>query len=77
MTLKVVFRRAARAEFDAAVLRYDMQRPGLGAQFVSEVDRAVDLAATYNDLADTRITTRSTVTLCERRGAARARHRGR
>lgn len=47
MTLKVVFRRAARAEFDAAALRYDMQRPGLGAQFVSEVDRAVDLAATY------------------------------
>ena len=47
MTLKVVFRRAARAEFDAAALRYDMQRPGLGAQFVSEVSRAVDLAAAH------------------------------
>jgi len=47
MTLKVVFRRAARAEYDAAALRYDVQRPGLGAQFVSEIDRAVGLAATY------------------------------
>ena len=47
MTLEVVFRRAAQAEFDAAALRYDMQRPGLGAQFVSEISRAVDLAATY------------------------------
>lgn len=47
MTLKVVFRRAAQAEFDAAALRYDMQLPGLGAQFVSEISRAVDLAATH------------------------------
>ena len=47
MTLKVVFRRAAQAEFDAAALRYDMQQPGLGAQFVSEIERAVDLAASY------------------------------
>ena len=47
MTLKVVFRRAARAEFDVAALRYDVQRPGLGAEFVSEIHRAIDLAATY------------------------------
>lgn len=45
MTLKVVFRRAARAEFDAAALWYEEQRPGLGTQFVSEVDRAIELAA--------------------------------
>ena len=38
MTAAVVFRRAAQAEFDAAALRYDMQRPGLGAQFLSEID---------------------------------------
>jgi plasmid stabilization system protein ParE len=49
MTLKVVFRRAAQAEFDAAALRYDLQQPGLGAEFVSEIGRAVDLAATYPD----------------------------
>ncbi len=43
--LQVVFRRAAQAEFDAAALRYDIQQPGLGAQFVSEISRAVELAA--------------------------------
>lgn len=46
MTLKVVFRRAARAEFDAAALWYEARQPGLGTQFVSEIDRAVELAAT-------------------------------
>lgn len=45
MTLKVVFRRAARAEFDAAALWYEERLPGLGTQFVSEVDLAVELAA--------------------------------
>lgn len=45
MTLKVVFRRAARAEFDAAALWYEERRPGLGMQFVSEIDRAIGLAA--------------------------------
>jgi toxin ParE1/3/4 len=47
MTLQVVFRHAARAEFDFAALRYDAQRPGLGAQFVAEVDSAVRLAAAH------------------------------
>jgi plasmid stabilization system protein ParE len=47
MTLAVVFRNAARFEFDLAALRYDMQRPGLGAEFVAEIDRAVRAAATY------------------------------
>lgn len=45
MTLTVVFRRAARREFDEAALWYEERRPGLGAQFVSEIDRAVHLAA--------------------------------
>ena len=49
MTLKVVFRRAARAEFDAAALWYEERRPGLGTQFVSEIDRAVELAARQPD----------------------------
>jgi toxin ParE1/3/4 len=44
MTLPVVFRRAARREFDEAALWYEERRPGLGAQFVLEIDRAVRLA---------------------------------
>lgn len=47
MTLKVVFRPAARAEFDGAVLWYEDRRPGLGIGFVSEIDRAVDLASKF------------------------------
>jgi plasmid stabilization system protein ParE len=47
MTLKVVFRRAARAEFDGAALWYEERQPGLGMQFTSEIDRAVNLAADY------------------------------
>ena len=47
MTLEVVFLRAARAEFDSAALRYDLQRAGLGMQFVSEINRVIDLASTY------------------------------
>lgn len=49
MTLKVVFRPAARAEFDGATLWYEDRQPGLGAQFVAEIDRAVDLASRYPD----------------------------
>ena len=40
MTLKVVFRPAARAEFDGATLWYEDRQPGLGIQFVAEIDRA-------------------------------------
>ena len=47
MTLKVVFLRAARAEFDAAALWYDLQQAGLGMQFVSEINRVIDLASDY------------------------------
>lgn len=49
MTLKVVFRPAARAEFDGATLWYEDRERGLGVQFVAEIDRAVDLAATHPD----------------------------
>ena len=45
MTLAVVFRRAACREFDEAVLWYEARRSGLGAQFVSEIEHAVYLAA--------------------------------
>lgn len=47
MTRRVVFRRAARAEFDAAAFWYEDRKPGLGAQFVSEIDHAVTLASTH------------------------------
>lgn len=45
MTLEVVFRRVARRELDEAALWYEERRRGFGIQFVSEIDRAVDLAA--------------------------------
>lgn len=45
MTLAVRFHRAARGEFLEAAARYEAQRPGLGAEFISEVERCVGLAA--------------------------------
>ena len=50
MTLKVVFRRAARAEFDAAALWYEERRAGLGTQFVSEINRVIDLTSNHPEL---------------------------
>jgi len=47
MTLRVVFRRAARAEFDAAALWYEDRQAGLGTQFVSEINRVVDLVSNH------------------------------
>lgn len=47
MTLKVVFRPAARAEFDGAALWYEDRQPGLGRQFVSEIDRAIGRASAH------------------------------
>lgn len=38
MTLRVVFRTAATREFDEAADRYDEQRPGLGEEFIVEID---------------------------------------
>ena len=49
MTLQVVFRRAARAEFDSAALWYEERQSGLGSQFTSEIDHAVALASTHPD----------------------------
>jgi hypothetical protein len=43
MTLPVVFRRAARREFDEAALWYEERRAGLGSQFVSEIKYAIKL----------------------------------
>lgn len=49
MSLNVVFRPAARAEFDGAALWYEDRQPGLGVQFVGEIDRAIDLASNFPD----------------------------
>ena len=45
MTLAVVFRHAARREFDEAALWYEERRSGLGVQFTSEINHAIDLTA--------------------------------
>lgn len=45
MNLRVVFRPAARREFDDAADRYDEQRSGLGEEFIVEIDQAVSKAA--------------------------------
>lgn len=47
MTLAVVFRRAARREFEDAAVWYEERRPGLGVQFLAEIVNAVALAAEY------------------------------
>ena len=46
MTLRVVFRRAAKSEFEDAAIRYDEQRAGLGEEFVVEMEQAITRAAT-------------------------------
>ena len=44
MNLSVTFRRAARAEFIEAAAWYESQRPGLGVEFITEIERCVDAA---------------------------------
>jgi len=41
MTLPVVYRRAASAEFSDAVAYYEEQRPHLGVEFVEEVEHCI------------------------------------
>lgn len=41
MTLRVVFRRAAKIEFEEAAVCYDTQRFGLGEEFMAEIEQAV------------------------------------
>jgi hypothetical protein len=45
MTLPVIFRRAARHEFQEAARWYEARQTGLGLHYVAEVDRAVQMAA--------------------------------
>jgi hypothetical protein len=41
MNLQAFFRRAARLEYDEAAVWYETQKPGLGGEFVSEIERAL------------------------------------
>ncbi len=47
MSLRVVFRRAARNEFADAAAWYEERRGGLGEQFLTEVGEAVERAAEH------------------------------
>ena len=52
MTLPVVFRRAARREFDEAALWYEERRAGLASQFVSEINYAIKWCWKIHSLSD-------------------------
>ena len=45
MTYRVVFRRSATEDLDEAVSWYDAQRQGLGTEFLSEIEAAIDRVA--------------------------------
>jgi toxin ParE1/3/4 len=49
MSLPVVFRRAARAEFDDAANWYEQRRAGLGAAFTAAVQQVLDQIADQPD----------------------------
>lgn len=49
MTLPIVFRAAAQAEFDDAVVWYEGQRPGLGHDFAAEVRAVLNTIAGQPD----------------------------
>ena len=49
MSLPVVFRVAARLEVEEAVTWYEQRRPGLGEEFLREIDEAVLRAASHPD----------------------------
>ena len=47
MTVSVVFRSAARHEFREAARWYEARQAGLGAQYVAEIDHAIEGAAEH------------------------------
>jgi toxin ParE1/3/4 len=47
MTLPLVFRPVAQAEFVAATAWYEDQRPGLGGDFVAEVQQVLETIANH------------------------------
>src|SRR5437764_13355782 len=49
MSLPLVFRPVAQTEFDGAAAWYEGQRPGLGSDFVAEVQKVFDTIANQPD----------------------------
>lgn len=47
MSLRVVFHAAAQMEFEKAAIWYNQQRPGLGEEFLQEIDDLVSRAAAH------------------------------
>jgi plasmid stabilization system protein ParE len=47
MSLRVVFRRAARDELEEAAAWYEDRRPGLGEELLAEVDEAIERAGNH------------------------------
>lgn len=47
MTLRIVFRQAAKDELEGAVAWYEERRAGLGEEFFGEIVAAVERAATH------------------------------
>lgn len=47
MSLRVVFRPAAKAEYEEAAAWYEKQSPGLGEEFLREMDDVISSAAEY------------------------------
>ena len=45
MTLRVVFRRAAKEEFEESAAWYEKQRAGLGDEFIHEIEQSLIVAA--------------------------------
>ena len=45
MNYRLVVRRPAKADVRSAARRYELQRPGLGREFVTEVDAALSRVA--------------------------------
>jgi len=50
MTLAVAFKRAARLEFIEAAARYEVQRDGLGVEFIAEIEHCIERAAEQPEL---------------------------
>jgi len=47
MSLRVVFRRAAKSEFEDAAAWYQERRRGLGEEFAAEIGEAIERASEY------------------------------
>lgn len=45
--MSLVFRREAQLEFDQAAKWYERQRPGLGAEFVNEIRRVLEIISEH------------------------------